>query len=209
MALKNISYDQKYYDEVETWPREQLEELQLERLKEELVWAYEKSPYYKRAWDEAGVDPHITSLSDLEKFPFIDKQTERTCQGVGSFFGELCCVPEDDVVYMATSSGSTGVPTMSPFSQHDFDEFMNAESRLFWMTGMRPNDRYLHGMNFALYVGGPCVIGAQNLGALGIWVGAVPSDRLLWAMKHYQPTHFWSSMICRPSLYSHMPAQAP
>ena len=193
MALKNISYDQKYYDEDETWHREQLEELQLERLKEELVWAYEKSPYYKRAWDEAGVDPHITSLSDLEKFPFIDKQTERTCQGVGSFFGELCCVPEDDVVYMATSSGSTGVPTMSPFSQHDFDEFMNAESRLFWMTGMRPNDRYLHGMNFALYVGGPCVIGAQNLGALGIWVGAVPSDRLLWAMKHYQPTHFWSS----------------
>lgn len=194
MAKKNVPYDQKYYDpEVECMPREQLEELQLERLKDELVWAYEHSPYYKRAWDEAGVSPHITSLKDLERFPFINKQTERDTQGVGSFFGELCCVPEDDVVYMATSSGSTGVPTMSPFSQHDFDEFMDAESRLFWQTGMRPNDRYLHGMNFALYVGGPCVIGAQNLGALGIWVGAVPSDRLLWAMKHYQPTHFWSS----------------
>ena len=38
-----------------------------------------------------------------------------------------------------------------------------------------------------------CVIGAQELGALGIWVGAVPSDRLLWAMKQYQPTFFWSS----------------
>ena len=117
MAKKNVPYDEKYYDDVETWPREKLEELQLERLKDELVWSYENSPYYKRAWDEAGVDPHITSLKDLEKFPFIDKQTERNCQGVGSFFGELCCVPEDDVVYMATSSGSTGVPTMSPFSQ--------------------------------------------------------------------------------------------
>ena len=82
---------------------------------------------------------------------------------------------------------------MSPFNQKDFDDFMDAESRLFWQAGMRPNDRYLHGMNFALYVGGPCVIGAQNLGALGIWVGAVPSDRLLWAMKQYQPTFFWSS----------------
>ena len=194
MAKKDVPYDQKYYDpEIECMPREQLEELQLERLKDELAWAYEHSAYYKRAWDEAGVSPNIETLADLQKFPFINKQTERDTQGIGSFFGELCCVPEDDVVYMATSSGSTGVPTMSPFSQHDFDEFMNAESRLFWQTGMRPNDRYLHGMNFALYVCGPCVIGAQQLGALGIWVGAVPSDRLLWAMKHYQPTHFWSS----------------
>ena len=194
MAKKNVPYDQKYYDpEVECMPREELEKLQLERLKDELVWAYENSAYYKRTWDAAGIDPHIETLDDLVKFPFINKQTERDTQGVGSFFGELCCVPEDDVVFMATSSGSTGVPTMSPFSQHDFDEFMKAESRLFWQTGMRPNDRYLHGMNFALYVGGPCVIGAQELGALGIWVGAVPSDRLLWAMKHYQPTHFWSS----------------
>ena len=194
MAKKYVPYDEKYYDrEVETMPRPELEKLQLERLKDELVWSYENSPYYKRTWDEAGIDPHIEKLEDLQKFPFINKQTERDCQGVGSFFGELCCVPEDDVVYMATSSGSTGVPTMSPFSQHDFDEFMHAEARLFWQTGMRPNDRYLHGMNFALYVGGPCVIGAQELGALGIWVGAVPSDRLLWAMKHYQPTHFWSS----------------
>ena len=194
MPKKNIPYDQKYYDpEIETMPREELEKLQLERLNEELKFAYENAPYYKRTWDELGIEPHVDTLKDLEKFPFINKQTERSTQGVGSFFGELCGVPEDDVVYMATSSGSTGVPTMSPFTQKDFDDFMDAESRLFWQVGMRPNDRYLHGMNFALYVGGPCVIGAQNLGALGIWVGAVPSSRLLWAMKHYQPTFMWSS----------------
>ncbi len=194
MALKNIPYDQKFYDpEVEGLSREELEALQLKYLKEELKFAYENSPYYKRAWDEAGVSPDITSLKDLEKFPFTDKQTERDCQGVGSFFGELCCVPEDDVVYMATSSGSTGVPTMSPFTQKDFEDFQKAQSRLFWQAGMRPNDRYLHAMNMALYVGGPDVIGAQELGALGIWVGAVPSARLLWAMKQYQPTFMWSS----------------
>ena len=34
-----------------------------------------------------------------------------------AFFGELCGVPEDEVVFMATSSGSTGVPTVSPFTQ--------------------------------------------------------------------------------------------
>ncbi len=195
MAKKDLSYDEKYYDrEIETMPREELEKLQLELLKDELKFAYENGTYYKRAWDEAGVHPDdLKTLADLAKFPFIAKQTERDTQGVGSFFGELCCVPEDDVVYMATSSGSTGVPTMSPFNQKDFDDFIHAEARLFWQAGMRPNDRYLHGMNFALYVGGPCVLGAQELGALGIWVGAVPSDRLLWAMKHYKPTFMWSS----------------
>ena len=107
MAKKNLPYDEKYYDrEVETMPREQLEQLQLERLKDELIWSYENSAYYKRTWDEAGIDPHIESLADLQKFPFINKQTERDCQGVGSFFGELCCVPEDDVVYMEIGRAS-------------------------------------------------------------------------------------------------------
>lgn len=164
---KEIDITQKYYDpEIETMPRPELEKLQLEYLNEELAFAYANSPYYKRAWDEAGVQPHCDTLDDLRKFPFISKQTERATQGVGSFFGELSAVPEEDVVYMATSSGSTGVPTMSPFNKQDFDDFIHAEARLFWQTGMRPTDRYLHGMNFALYVGGPCVLGAQELGAL-------------------------------------------
>ncbi len=195
MAKKNLPYDEKYYDrEIETMPRPELEKLQLERLNEELAFAYANSPYYHREWDKLGLDGHVESLEEFyEKYPFTDKQAERDCQGVGSFFGEMSAVPEDDVVYMATSSGSTGVPTMSPFTQQDFEDFQHAQSRLFWQAGMRPNDRYLHGMNFALYVGGPDVIGAQELGAVGIWVGAVPSARLLWAMKQYQPTYMWSS----------------
>jgi len=58
MAKKDIPYDQKYYDpEVECLPRPELEKLQLGRLKEELQFAYDNCPYYKRAWDEAGVSP--------------------------------------------------------------------------------------------------------------------------------------------------------
>lgn len=51
----------------------------------------------------------------------------------------------------------------------------------------------MHGLNFALYVGGPDVIGAQRLGALAIWVGAVPSDRLIFVLQQYQPTIIWTS----------------
>ena len=195
MAGKNLPYDQKYYDpEIECMPRPKLEAMQLERLKTMVKYAYENTVYYKRSFDEAGVAPEdIETLSDIEKFPFVDKKTERETQHVGSFFGEMCSVPEEEVVFMATSSGSTGVPTVSPFTQEDFDLWQDTEARLFWQAGMRPNDRYVHGLNFALYVGGPDVIGAQRLGALAIWVGAVPSDRLLFVLKQYQPTVIWTS----------------
>jgi len=58
---------------------------------------------------------------------------------------------------------------------------------------MRPNDRYVHALNFTLFVGGPDVIGAQNLGALCIWAGAIPSDRLLFILKEFQPTVIWTT----------------
>ena len=89
--------------------------------------------------------------------------------------------------------GSTGVPTMSPFTKKDFDEFQDTESCWFWQIGMRPSDRYVHVLNFSLYVGGPDVIGAQNLGALCIWGGTLPSERLLFVLKTYQPTIIWTS----------------
>ncbi|MGN0580586.1 MAG: phenylacetate--CoA ligase family protein [Ruminococcus sp.] len=187
--------DDKYWDEaLETMPREELEKKQLEDLKEIVKFAYENAPYYKRSFDAAGVKPEdIHTLADIQKFPFINKKTQRDTQGVGSFLGELAAVPEEDVVFVSTSSGSTGVPTMSPFTKQDFDEFQETESRWFWQIGMRPKDRYVHALNFSLYVGGPDVIGAQNLGALCIWGGTLPSERLLFILKTYQPTIIWTS----------------
>ncbi len=192
---KKVKKYSKYWNEkLETLPREELEEKQLEDLKEIVKFSYENSPYYRRTFDEAGVKPEdIKTLKDIERFPFINKQTERDTQGVGSFLGELAAVPEEDVVFISTSTGSTGVPTMSPFTKQDFDEFQETESRWFWQVGMRPNDRYVHALNFSLYVGGPDVIGAQNLGALCIWGGTLPSERLLFILKTYQPTVIWTS----------------
>ena len=108
----------KFWDEeLETLPREELEKRQLADLQEIVKFAYDHAPYYKRSFDEAGVKPEdIKTLKDIQKFPFINKTTQRDTQGVGSFLGELAAVPEEDVVFISTSSGSTGVPTMSPFT---------------------------------------------------------------------------------------------
>ncbi len=191
---ENEKYRKYWNAQIETMERDVLEELQLSLLKSEVRFAYDNAPYYKRSFDKAGVSPDdIKSLSDLARLPFINKHTERETQGVGSFLGELAAVPEEDVVFVSTSSGSTGVPTMSPFTRGDFDKFTDTVSRMFWQAGMRPSDRYLHALNFSLYIGGPDVLGAQNLGALSIWGGTLPSDRLLFVIQTYKPGFIYTS----------------
>lgn len=76
---KNIPASQKYYDpEIECMPRPELEKLQLDRLKTMLQYAYDNTVWYKRSFDEAGVKPSdLKTLADLDKFPFVDKKTER------------------------------------------------------------------------------------------------------------------------------------
>jgi phenylacetate-CoA ligase len=102
-------------------------------------------------------------------------------------------VPERDIVYISASSGSTGVPTASPFSASDFDDWIDYEARQFWSSGLRPEDRYAHSLNFSLFVGGPCVLGAQKLGALSIHAGTVPSERLLAILRQFQVTAIWTT----------------
>ena len=105
----------------------------------------------------------------------------------------MTAVPEKDVVYISVSSGSTGMPTASPFTAQDFEDWMDYEARLFYSSGMRATDRYCHALNMSLFVGGPCVLGAQKLGALCIHAGTIPSERLLRIMLQFQPTVTWTT----------------
>jgi phenylacetate-CoA ligase len=181
-------------EEIETMPRRDLESFQLASLQEELAFAYHHSPYYKNAFDEAGVNPDsLLSLEDIRKFPFTDKKVERDRQVAVPDLGDMIAVSEEEIVYVSASSGSTGVPTLSPFTARDFEEFQEVEARLFWAMGMRPKDRYVHALNFTLFVGGPDVIGAQKVGALCIWAGTITSERLLFIMKEFKPTITWTT----------------
>jgi len=181
-------------EEIETLPVEKLEVLQLKQLKEHITFAYANSPYYKSTFKDIGFEPgDFKNLSDLRRLPFTNKKIERDRQIAHPILGDLTAVPERDVVFVSASSGSTGVPTLSPFTKQDFDEFQDAQSRLFWAAGVRPRDRYVHALNFTLFVGGPDVIGAQNLGALCLWAGSIPSDRLLHILKEFKPTVTWTT----------------
>jgi Coenzyme F390 synthetase len=179
---------------LETQSRRQWHDLQLTLLQGHLHHAYANSPYYRASFDAAGAHPdQVKSLDDLRRFPTIDKKILRERQEAHPLLGDLAAVPERDVVYVSASSGSTGVPTVSPFTAEDFDEWIDYEARQFWSSGLRPADRYCHSLNFSLFIGGPCVLGAQKLGALSIHAGTVPSERLLAILRQFQATALWTT----------------
>lgn len=192
----DVTADQQRYwaPALETQSRPRWDMLKLELLKAHLHHAYNNAPYYRASFDAAGVRPDdLRTLDDLRRFPAINKSILRARQEATPILGDLAAVPERDVVYVSASSGSTGVPTLSPFTQSDFDDWIDFEARLFWSSGLRPADRYAHSLNFSLFIGGPCVLGAQKLGALSIHAGTVPSERLLTILRQFQATAIWTT----------------
>ena len=179
---------------LETQSRAEWRRQTLDLLQAHLRHAYRGSPYYQASFDAVGLRPdHLRTLDDLRRFPFIDKVVLRDRQLSVPPFGDLVAVPEEEIVYISASSGSTGIPTASPFTARDFDEWIDYEARQFWSSGLRPTDRYAHSLNFSLFVGGPCVLGAQKLGALSIHAGTLPSERLLAILKQFQATAIWTT----------------
>ena len=104
-----------YQDEITHMDRGKLEELQLERLRETLVNCYENIDFYKKSFDEAGFDPRaVESFEDLQRAPFTTKQDMRD-----AYPYKLFAVPREDVKEIHMSSGTTGVATVSGYTDAD------------------------------------------------------------------------------------------
>ncbi|MBZ8140660.1 CoF synthetase [Rubrivivax gelatinosus] len=194
-ARATLNGEPRYWEPaLETQSRADWDALKLVRLRRHLRHAVDGSPYYRAAFAAAGVGPDdLQSLADLRRFPTLDKHTLRERQLAVPPLGDICAVPERDVVYLCASSGSTGVPTASPFTAEDFEDWINYEARQFWSSGLRPHDRYGHALNLSLFVGGPCVLGAQRLGALSVHAGTLPSERLLQIAQQFRLTALWTT----------------
>ena len=104
-----------YQDEITHMERGELEALQLERLKKAVVYCYERIPFYKESFDAAGFDPYkVESFDDLQKAPFTTKQDMRD-----AYPYKLFAVPKEEVLEIHMSSGTTGVATVSGYTEHD------------------------------------------------------------------------------------------
>ncbi len=98
-------------DDFETLPREALESLQLKRLQQTVEKVYATVPFYRDAFNKAGIKPaDIKSLADLQRLPFTLKQDMRDNYPYGLF-----AVPLEQIVRIHASSGTTGKPTVEHF----------------------------------------------------------------------------------------------
>ena len=122
MAEKTV-----WNEKMETIPREEMERLRLERLKKQLKYCYQKSEFYKKKFDQAGAKPEdIKTWDDFRRLPvFMTKDDERISQQdsrekLGHPFGMHLCAPQEQIVMVGTTTGTTGLPTFSyAFTEHD------------------------------------------------------------------------------------------
>lgn len=157
----NEGSKQVYYQpEIETMPREELEALQLERLKALVARVYEKIPFYKESFDAAGVKPEdIQSLEDLEKFPFTVKQDLRDAYPFKMF-----AVPRSEVARIHCSSGTTGTATVVGYTMDDLNNWGDCFARFLYAAGCDENAVVQVAYGYGLFTGG---LGAHQGGERG------------------------------------------
>lgn len=182
-------YWQKEY---ETMPREQLEDLQIERLKQTIQRVYDNVPFYRNSFDNLGLKPgDIKSLDDLQKLPFTTKQDLRDNYPFGLF-----AVPMDDVIRVHASSGTTGKPTVVGYTQDDITNWSDLMARALAMAGGTTRDVVQNAYGYGLFTGGMGVhYGAERLGATVVPISGGNTSRQIMLMRDFGTT----ILTCTPS----------
>jgi phenylacetate-CoA ligase len=169
---------------IERASRDELQALQLERLKWSLKHAYDNVPHYRRAFDEAGVHPDdLKTLADLAKFPFTEKKTLRDNYPFGLF-----AVPREQVVRVHASSGTTGKPTVVGYTQRDIDTWANVVARSIRAAGGRRGDMVHIAYGYGLFTGGlGAHYGAERLGCTVVPMSGGQTEKQVQLIQDFKP----------------------
>ena len=121
---------------IETMSRKDMQQLQLERLKYTVKYAYDNVPFYTKKFDAIGLKPeHIQTLKDIEKIPFTTKTDLRD-----NYPFDLFAAPMEKIVRLHASSGTTGKPIVVGYTAADLDMWSECIARIIYATGATPKD---------------------------------------------------------------------
>jgi phenylacetate-CoA ligase len=165
-------------------PRERAA-LIVRRLQAAVRWAWERSPFYREKWREAGVHPDaLRTLEDLRRFPAVTKEELRREQAAHPPFGRYLCVERAEVARIHGTSGTTGTPTVFAIGRDDWRRIAHAHARIMWGMGLRPGDTIFIASFFSLYVGSwGALAGGERLGATCFPFGAGLPGQSLAAVR--------------------------
>ncbi|MEM1679231.1 MAG: phenylacetate--CoA ligase [Ignisphaera sp.] len=165
---------------LETILRSELEKMQLAKLKEQVKRVYERCYYYRRKMREAGIAPEdIRSLNDTRKLPFTTKDDLRDAYPYGTLAVDL-----SEVVEVHGSSGTTGKPTLSFYTQIDIENWSEVMARSLTAIGITKSDIVFIAYNYHMFTGGLGFhYGALKIGATAIPAGVGYTQRQIMMIK--------------------------
>jgi phenylacetate-CoA ligase len=177
---------------IERASADELQALQLKRLRWTLQHAYDHVPHYRRSFDAAGVHPSdCRSLADLARFPFTTKADLRANYPFGLF-----AVPREKVVRVHASSGTTGKPTVVGYTQGDIDRWAHLMARSIRASGGRPGDMVHVGYGYGLFTGGlGAHYGAERLGCTVVPMSGGQTEKQVQLIVDFRP----DIIMCTPS----------
>lgn len=173
-----------FYDPAERWSRERIAATQLTRLKSSVAQA-RRCAFYRDRLDQSSIDADsIQSLDDLVRIPFTTKDDLRSQYPTG-----LLCVPQNEIVRMHCSSGTTGSPVAICHTQNDINAWADLMARCMYMVGVRRDDVFQNMSGYGLFTGGLGIhFGAERLGCMTIPAGAGNSRRQIKLAKDFRTT---------------------
>ncbi|UTF51093.1 phenylacetate--CoA ligase [Desulfomicrobium sp. ZS1] len=178
----------------ETMPREELEALQLRRLKAMVEKVYYNVPFYQNRFNEMDIRPEqIRSLDDLKYLPFTEKQDLRNNYPFGLF-----AVPRDNVVRVHASSGTTGKATVVGYTQRDVNTWAELMARSLMCAGASRRDIVHNAYGYGLFTGGLGMhYGVERLGATILPISGGGTRRQVMLMRD-----FGSTILCSTPSYA-------
>ena len=193
MDKKHIIYN----PERECMDREELRKLQSERLIETVKRVYENVPLYRERMDKKGVKPEdIKSVDDLKLLPFTEKTDLRDEFPFGLF-----AAPKSDIVRIQGSSGTTGKPIVSGYTQNDIDVWTEMMARTLTAAGCTKEDIVQVCYGYGLFTGGlGAHQGASKIGAMVIPMSSGNTQRQIMMMKELGV----SMLCCTPSYATYL-----
>lgn len=147
----------------------------LNKLKNTFTYAKENSPFYRELFKDAGT---VASMEDFRRLPFSDKADLRRAYPLG-----LLSVPQAKVVRVHSSSGTTGMPVIIPYTKKDVDDWATMFARCYETAGITENDVIQITPGYGLWTAGiGFQAGAEKLGAMALPMGPGNTEKQLQMM---------------------------
>lgn len=174
-----MAYSEYWNPKNETLPREDIQALQLFKLRRFCEWAYANSPFHTRRWKEANFHPEqLKTLDDLRRIPFMTREEWMESQLEHPIYGDLLATEQRNAIRYHLTSGTTGrTPIRVLDSLKDWEWIAEMWSYGLWGFGIRPEDTVYFAFGYGSFIGfWGAHYSCEKMGALVIPGGAQTTE---------------------------------